>query len=435
MAVTDPAIEMATPRATQAAFPRRDVTPPARQHELPSKRSSGYGTPDPFAAYRSLVLALTDPSSDLPERDPRLFAVGCEMESLAAIYGDDHVKLHGLSMDVSTDSSERGDSSSSNVQTKGGDAVDDAAARLVAELAAVSLSERLRYEVVLPLFPSHPSISPDEASIRLLISLPHTYPDTSAPSIQLLGRYLGRFAVDAHLFSELARTYVSTSGGGVTFVPGDVCVFDGIEWALEKAREWYTQRLEEGKEGELRRERERQRGSEGRSFGDLLRPDDVDDYFAAGATPLDNRDARPDTVPGFDRSYSGEDGTIAGGAQTPGGVAAREAQLEIFTSEPIVASRSVFVGHACRVTDPLEVPLVVHKLLSDKKIAKAAHPVIHAFRIAKMPERDGQARVIISDNDDDGETAAGGRLQHLLQILVSCLGLLKETWLTPVLCL
>ncbi len=91
--------------------------------------------------------------------------------------------------------------------------------------------------------------------------------------------------------------------------------------------------------------------------------------------------------------------------------------LQIFTSSPITVSKSVFVGHACRVTDPLEVPLVVHRLLSDKKNAKATHPVIHAYRISKSAAATAGSTVILADNDDDGETAAGGRLAHLLQIL------------------
>lgn len=41
------------------------------------------------------------------------------------------------------------------------------------------------------------------------------------------------------------------------------------------------------------------------------------------------------------------------------------------------------MGHAVRVTDEREVPLVIHELLGDRKIAKAAHPAIFAYRIAK----------------------------------------------------
>jgi len=67
--------------------------------------------------------------------------------------------------------------------------------------------------------------------------------------------------------------------------------------------------------------------------------------------------------------------------------------------------------------------------MSDKHIARAAHPVIHAWRcdvdgvlhqgpygidnilVVKIAMRTNL------DNDDDGESAAGGRLAHLLQIL------------------
>jgi hypothetical protein len=51
--------------------------------------------------------------------------------------------------------------------------------------------------------------------------------------------------------------------------------------------------------------------------------------------------------------------------------------------------------------------------MSDRRIARAAHPVINAWRCTT-------GGVVHQDNDDDGETAAGGRLAHLLQILVYC---------------
>jgi putative IMPACT (imprinted ancient) family translation regulator len=106
--------------------------------------------------------------------------------------------------------------------------------------------------------------------------------------------------------------------------------------------------------------------------------------------------------------------------------------LKIVSSEPIVDRRSTFVGHAIRVTDEREVPLVIHELLSDRKIAKAAHPAIFAYRIAKdvggaagvvyntgvSAPLDGHVKELTwADYDDDGETQAGARLRHLLEIL------------------
>jgi hypothetical protein len=52
--------------------------------------------------------------------------------------------------------------------------------------------------------------------------------------------------------------------------------------------------------------------------------------------------------------------------------------------------------------------------MSDHRIARAAHPIINAWRCQV-------GTLLHQDNDDDGETAAGGRLAHLLQILVSAL--------------
>jgi len=57
-----------------------------------------------------------------------------------------------------------------------------------------------------------------------------------------------------------------------------------------------------------------------------------------------------------------------------------------------------------------EVPLILAHLQSDRRIARAAHPIINAWRCQV-------GSVLHQDNDDDGETAAGGRLAHLLQIL------------------
>lgn len=48
--------------------------------------------------------------------------------------------------------------------------------------------------------------------------------------------------------------------------------------------------------------------------------------------------------------------------------------------------------------------------MSDRRIARAAHPIINAWRCEV-------GDVLHQDNDDDGESAAGGRLAHLLQIM------------------
>lgn len=58
-----------------------------------------------------------------------------------------------------------------------------------------------------------------------------------------------------------------------------------------------------------------------------------------------------------------------------------------------------------------KVPLILEFLRADRHIARAAHPTINAWRC----EVEG---ILHSENDDDGESAAGSRLAHLLHILV-----------------
>lgn len=56
--------------------------------------------------------------------------------------------------------------------------------------------------------------------------------------------------------------------------------------------------------------------------------------------------------------------------------------------------------------------LVLSALKENKKIANATHN-IYAYRIRK----DGENNCLQQDCEDDGETAAGGRLLHLLQVV------------------
>lgn len=78
-------------------------------------------------------------------------------------------------------------------------------------------------------------------------------------------------------------------------------------------------------------------------------------------------------------------------------------------SEPITERKSVFIGHCARVSDASQVQEMLDGLGRDRRIAKATHN-IWAYRIVT-------ASVTIQDFDDDGETGAGSRLLHLLQLL------------------
>jgi hypothetical protein len=66
-------------------------------------------------------------------------------------------------------------------------------------------------------------------------------------------------------------------------------------------------------------------------------------------------------------------------------------------------------GHVAAVRTVAEVERVRQELLNDSKIARATHNIL-AYRIEYAPGKFSQ------DCDDDGETAAGARVLHLLQL-------------------
>lgn len=79
------------------------------------------------------------------------------------------------------------------------------------------------------------------------------------------------------------------------------------------------------------------------------------------------------------------------------------------SKEPLVEKRSVFIAHVARCSSMREVKACQKVLLSDQKIAKATHN-ISAYRIVE------DSGVVRQDSNDDGEDAAGARLLHLLQL-------------------
>jgi hypothetical protein len=80
-------------------------------------------------------------------------------------------------------------------------------------------------------------------------------------------------------------------------------------------------------------------------------------------------------------------------------------------SEVVSEKKSVFVARSAPVQSVDQAKLyLAHLLVTDKKVAKATHN-ISAWRIQ------GEHGVQYQDCDDDGETAAGGRVLHLLELM------------------
>ena len=80
-------------------------------------------------------------------------------------------------------------------------------------------------------------------------------------------------------------------------------------------------------------------------------------------------------------------------------------------SDVVTEKKSVFLARAAEVHSVDEAKsYLAHLLATDKKAAKATHNIT-AWRIQ------GENGVQFQDCDDDGESAAGGRLLHLLELM------------------
>ena len=80
-------------------------------------------------------------------------------------------------------------------------------------------------------------------------------------------------------------------------------------------------------------------------------------------------------------------------------------------SDVIIELKSVFIARSTPVSSPYQaMKYLQHLLDSDKKVRSATHNIT-AWRIK------GENGVTFQDCDDDGETAAGGRVLHLMQLM------------------
>lgn len=95
--------------------------------------------------------------------------------------------------------------------------------------------------------------------------------------------------------------------------------------------------------------------------------------------------------------------------------------LEWIKTDSIIEKKSVFVAHACRITSRAAALAAIQSLINDDKhLLKATHN-ISAYRIrssnsgASLASTDTSThQLTYQDCDDNGETAAGKRILHLL---------------------
>lgn len=215
-----------------------------------------------------------------------------------------------------------------------------------------------------------------DLSIKLSATLPSGYPQTlSPPQLQLLSKYVGSHGVNHSLFGQILRIYYQgvDATDHVTFQQGEVALFDGVERVREKVEVWYSER-----------EAERlQRQQDDKSHIRAAHTEDLQ-------SDLNEKEESPPSK----------------------AEKVKQKKVTIFSSPAITERKSVFVGHAALLTDVAQVAPILEDIIRDKKVARATHPTIYAW--VCRPEADGP---IYRDCNDDGETAAGGRLAHLLDLL------------------
>lgn len=201
---------------------------------------------------------------------------------------------------------------------------------------------------------------PGEAEISLRLEFPPDYPD-APPFIlgtQSVGDHVGKGAGQQAV--EAARLVLAE-----IYQPGSPCIFDLVEEL--------GQRLQSLQETAAARSEEEQ-------VAERLGQQDYDHHDGQGPD-----DTQPSVILDREPPWTMSD---------------------VFTEK-----KSVFLARAAPVSSPAEAKSYLHHLLAtDKKVAKATHNMT-AWRIH------GSNDVTFQDCDDDGETAAGGRLLHLMQLM------------------
>ncbi|KAI5951028.1 hypothetical protein KGF54_004102 [Candida jiufengensis] len=198
---------------------------------------------------------------------------------------------------------------------------------------------------------------PNHESISFQLNFPQSYPDEKPQFLQLASLNESKFT-DASYLEKVIRSCLKN-----TFVAGQVVLFELLN-NLQKTFDQY-----EEEHAKIAKQNETSRKEE-------------DEYTAEQP----RRAISPPTQEVKD--------------YTTGWI----------QSQPIVDRQSTFIAFARTANNLKEATSYLETLLLDKKIFRATHN-ISSWRI--KTEND----IVYQDCDDDGETAAGGRLLHLLQMI------------------
>ncbi|GJJ70291.1 hypothetical protein EMPS_02640 [Entomortierella parvispora] len=243
----------------------------------------------------------------------------------------------------------------------------------------------------------------NKEELELRLYFPEGYPETNttAPVHEIVSIYYGNLRLTDAMIKEIDQ------GLEDCFVPGEVVVFSWIEW-LRSYLEDLPSRASNNNEDEAgESEEEEEEISDDEDDDDHEGEEEgskpFTDYFAEGSS----------TTPGDHSALASSLQTLS--VSSPSDPKSPRASglpvLQIRTGPPIVDRKSVFVAHLAAIKQPGEVPWMIQQLKQEnKKVIKATHNIM-AYRV------ENENGTIAQDNDDDGETAAGSRLLHLMSIL------------------
>ncbi len=146
-------------------------------------------------------------------------------------------------------------------------------------------------------------------------------------------------------------------------------------------------------------------------FFDLLQ--EIDNTLTAKETPTDNND-RPPTGPATQDEFIADSSPIS---TVPEITDSTSDEPQWTVSSPVTEKKSIFLARACTAKSAAKAKVyIAHLLSTDKRVAKATHNIT-AYRIRSPSSSTHAAEITFQDCDDDGETAAGGRLLHLLHVM------------------
>ncbi|GBB87175.1 hypothetical protein RclHR1_13610003 [Rhizophagus clarus] len=203
-------------------------------------------------------------------------------------------------------------------------------------------------------------INRSSRELTIRFCFPPEYPSSEPPSFEIKSLYCGTLKIDQNIKDDIEKNFKQL------FIPGEVVIFSWIEWL----QDFMINKLKIYE-------------NENATITNKIQPKHQiieKEYFTDVANTEEQLNEEKIECP------------------------------HIIHGDQFEHKKSIFVAHLASVYNLQQVNLVRTTMLLDKKIAKATHNIM-AYRIVQ------ENGIVLQDNDDDGETAAGGRLLHLLQLV------------------